>query len=154
MFIGRWIALIRIATAWPAGINHMRFRTFLSWNVLGAMSWGLTFGLIGYLGGGAAAATLGSVGLGAAVAIGVACLFAAIAVKVRSASLARGTVTDSVAQHVWPKTTRANRQASTNTRPSDGIAPAVLMRLDPRDTIIRFVGDGSDSTLRAGAEPP
>ena len=28
VFIGRWIALIRFATAWLAGINHMPLRTF------------------------------------------------------------------------------------------------------------------------------
>ena len=36
VFIGRWIALIRFATAWLAGINDMRFRTFFLWNAFGA----------------------------------------------------------------------------------------------------------------------
>ncbi len=67
VFIGRWIAWVRFATAWLAGINGMRFRTFFAWNALGAISWGLTYGLLGYFGGTAITGILSSVGIGAAV---------------------------------------------------------------------------------------
>ena len=51
----RWVALVRVAAAWLAGINHMPFREFFFWNALGGITWGITFGLVGYFGGHAAA---------------------------------------------------------------------------------------------------
>ncbi len=72
VFIGRWIALVRFATAWLAGINRMPFRQFFFWNALGGLTWGITYGLVGYFGGKAAAHVLaqaGLVGLGVMVAM-------------------------------------------------------------------------------------
>jgi len=71
VFIGRWIALIRFAVAWLAGINHMRFRTFFFWNALGGITWAITYGLVGYYGGNAVAHVLEQVGVVAAIALGV-----------------------------------------------------------------------------------
>ena len=51
VFIGRWIAWIRFATAWLAGINHMPFRVFFPWNAAGGITWAITYGLLGYFGG-------------------------------------------------------------------------------------------------------
>jgi membrane protein DedA with SNARE-associated domain len=72
VFIGRWIALIRVATAWLAGINHMPFREFFLWNAFGGITWGVTFGLVGYFGGHAAANVLSTVGLIGAIVLAVA----------------------------------------------------------------------------------
>jgi membrane protein DedA with SNARE-associated domain len=72
VFFGRWIALVRVAAAWLAGINHMPFHVFFFWNALGAITWGTTFGLVGYFGGTAAANVITRVGVYAAIAIGVA----------------------------------------------------------------------------------
>jgi membrane protein DedA with SNARE-associated domain len=69
VFVGRWIALVRFATAWLAGINRMRFRTFFFWNALGGISWGLAYGLAGYYGGHAAAHVLAQVGIVGLVAM-------------------------------------------------------------------------------------
>src|ERR1019366_3268202 len=55
VFLARWIALVRFAAAWLAGINEMRFRQFFFWNALGGISWGVTYGLVGYFAGQAAA---------------------------------------------------------------------------------------------------
>jgi membrane protein DedA with SNARE-associated domain len=74
VFLGRWIALVRFATAWLAGINRMPALEFFAWNALGAITWGLTFGLVGYFGGNAAAHVLEQGGIFAA--IGLALLFA------------------------------------------------------------------------------
>ena len=71
VFFGRWIALVRIAVAWLAGIDEMRFVEFFGWNALGATTWALTYGLIGYFGGTAAAHVLEQIGVGAAIAFGV-----------------------------------------------------------------------------------
>ncbi len=63
VFFARWIALVRFAAAWLAGINHMRFREFFFWNALGAITWGITFGLVGYFLGHAAADIISTFGL-------------------------------------------------------------------------------------------
>ena len=63
VFLGRWIALVRFATAWLAGINRMPFKQFFFWNALGGISWGITYGLVGYYGGHAAANVLAEAGI-------------------------------------------------------------------------------------------
>jgi membrane protein DedA with SNARE-associated domain len=63
VFLARWIALVRFAAAWLAGINHMRFREFFFWNALGGISWGVTYGLVGYFLGQAAADAISTFGL-------------------------------------------------------------------------------------------
>jgi membrane-associated protein len=49
VFLGRWIALLRIAAAWLAGVNRMPWRTFLVWNALGGIAWAVSVGLAAYL---------------------------------------------------------------------------------------------------------
>lgn len=63
VFLGRWIALVRFATAWLAGINRMPLGQFFFWNALGGITWGLTYGLVGYYGGEAAAHVLAEAGI-------------------------------------------------------------------------------------------
>jgi membrane protein DedA with SNARE-associated domain len=63
VFLARWIALIRFAAAWLAGINKMRWRQFFFWNALGGITWGITYGLAGYFGGRAAGKVLSTVGV-------------------------------------------------------------------------------------------
>jgi membrane-associated protein len=48
VFLGRWVAGLRIAAAWLAGINHMRWRTFVFWNALGGIAWATSVGLLAY----------------------------------------------------------------------------------------------------------
>lgn len=69
VFIGRWIALIRFATAWLAGINHMPFRVFFPWNAFGGITWAVTYGLVGYYGGDAVAHVFERVGIIAAIVL-------------------------------------------------------------------------------------
>ncbi len=71
VFIGRWIALIRFAVAWLAGINGMRFLTFFGWNAFGGISWALAYGLAGYYGGHAVVDVFETVGLVAAIVLAV-----------------------------------------------------------------------------------
>ena len=71
VFLGRWIALIRIATAWLAGINDMRFPVFFVWNAFGGITWAITYGLVGYFGGHAAAHVLSQIGIVGAVILAV-----------------------------------------------------------------------------------
>lgn len=72
VFLGRWVALIRIATAWLAGINEMRFIHFFVWNAFGGITWAITYGLVGYYGGHAAAHVLSQIGIIGAIVLAVA----------------------------------------------------------------------------------
>jgi membrane-associated protein len=69
VFLARWIALVRFAAAWLAGINHMRFRQFFFWNALGGITWGITYGLVGYFLGTAAANLITEFGVFAVIAL-------------------------------------------------------------------------------------
>jgi membrane-associated protein len=83
VFLGRWIVLIRVATAWLAGIDEMHFIEFFLWNALGGITWAITYGLVGYYGGQAAANVLSQVGIYGAIALGVAAVLAFVFVKWR-----------------------------------------------------------------------
>jgi membrane-associated protein len=48
VFLGRWFAGLRIAAAWLAGINRMRWPSFLFWNATGGVAWALSIGLLAY----------------------------------------------------------------------------------------------------------
>jgi membrane protein DedA with SNARE-associated domain len=89
VFFARWIALVRVAAAWLAGINHMPFKQFFFWNALGGISWGLTFGLVGYFGGNAAANVLTQVGVIGAIVLGVLVVGLLIGLKVRERRAAK-----------------------------------------------------------------
>jgi len=71
VFLGRWVALVRIATAWLAGINKMRFPHFFVWNAMGGITWATAFGLAGYFGGHAAAHVFSQIGLFGGIGLGV-----------------------------------------------------------------------------------
>jgi membrane-associated protein len=49
VFLGRWVSGLRIASAWLAGMNRMRWPTFLFWNALGGIAWATSIGLAVYL---------------------------------------------------------------------------------------------------------
>jgi len=49
VFLGRWVAGLRIASAWLAGMNKMDWPTFLFWNALGGICWATSIGLGIYL---------------------------------------------------------------------------------------------------------
>jgi membrane protein DedA with SNARE-associated domain len=77
VFLGRWIAGLRIAAAWLAGISRMPWRTFLFWNALGGIAWAVSVGLLAYYLGPTAERvfrTVGVIGVGTAAAIIVALL--------------------------------------------------------------------------------
>jgi membrane protein DedA with SNARE-associated domain len=83
VFIGRWIAWIRFATAWLAGINGMQFRVFFPWNAVGGITWATTYGLLGYYGGQAVINVLERVGIIAAIALAVIAIAGYGSVKLR-----------------------------------------------------------------------
>jgi membrane protein DedA with SNARE-associated domain len=71
VFLARWIALIRVAAAWLAGINRMPVKQFFIWNAFGGITWGITFSLVGYYGGRAGAHVLSRLGVAGAIVLAV-----------------------------------------------------------------------------------
>ena len=49
VFLGRWVAGLRIASAWLAGMNKMSWPTFLFWNALGGIVWAAGVGFAVYV---------------------------------------------------------------------------------------------------------
>jgi membrane-associated protein len=89
VFLARWIALVRFAAAWLAGINEMPFRQFFFYNALGGVTWGVTFGLVGYFAGSAAADVITKFGIYAAMALAVLAVGGYVFYKSRERRLAR-----------------------------------------------------------------
>jgi len=63
VFLGRWFAGLRIGAAWLAGINRMRWSSFLVWNALGGLAWATSVGLLAYAAGPAAESALKTFGI-------------------------------------------------------------------------------------------
>ena len=75
VFIGRFVAVLRVTAAWMAGISHMPWWRFLVWNAAGGIVWAMGVGLVAYYFGTAAADAIARYGLvGAGVAVGAAVL--------------------------------------------------------------------------------
>ena len=89
VFLGRWVAVLRIWAAWLAGMSSMKWQSFLLWNTLGGIAWATCFGLLGYFGGEAAAHVVARIGVGAAVAIAVGVVVGFAAVRLRRRARAR-----------------------------------------------------------------
>jgi membrane protein DedA with SNARE-associated domain len=51
VFFGRFFSILRTWSAFLAGVNHMRWRTFLVYNAAGGIVWAIVYGLIGYFAG-------------------------------------------------------------------------------------------------------
>jgi undecaprenyl-diphosphatase len=71
VFLGRWVAGLRIAAAWLAGMNRMPWPKFLFWNALGGICWCTTVGLGAYLIGHAIERVMGVGGIAAAGLVGL-----------------------------------------------------------------------------------
>jgi membrane protein DedA with SNARE-associated domain len=66
VFLGRFVAVLRVTAAWVAGISHMRWWRFLVWNAAGGIVWATSVALVSYYLGDAAASAFGRYGLYAA----------------------------------------------------------------------------------------
>ena len=75
VFIGRFVALLRVTAAWLAGISHMPWWRFLAWNAAGGIVWAVGVGVVAYYFGRAAADAIAHYGaLGGIVIAAVAVL--------------------------------------------------------------------------------
>ncbi len=48
IILGRFVPIVRTFIPVAAGVGHMRYRTFVSYNVIGALAWGVGVTLLGY----------------------------------------------------------------------------------------------------------
>ena len=62
VFLGRWVAGLRIASAWLAGMNMMPWPKFLFWNALGGICWAVSIVFAVYFAGAAAEHAIDIVG--------------------------------------------------------------------------------------------
>jgi membrane-associated protein len=82
VFIARWVALLRVTSAWLAGITHMPWWRFLLWNAAGGILWATVVGLVAYVFGMAAADAISKYGLYGGIAVVVLIVLAFIGYKV------------------------------------------------------------------------
>lgn len=66
---GRFTAFLRAVMPGLAGLSRMRYRTFLLWNALGGLIWGIGFSLVGYFAGASYQKVAATIGRGSAVVI-------------------------------------------------------------------------------------
>jgi membrane-associated protein len=96
VLLGRFVAFVRAVMPAAAGAVRVPYRTFLLYNVVGGIVWGVGYCLLGYLAGSAYSAVETRVGTGLAVAVAVV-VVAAVAVWVvrrRRAAASGYAVTD------------------------------------------------------------
>jgi membrane protein DedA with SNARE-associated domain len=69
VFIGRFVALLRVTAAWLAGISHMPWWKFLIWNAAGGIVWATGISLLSYWAGKAVAEGVNRYGLYAVIGL-------------------------------------------------------------------------------------
>ena len=74
VLLGRFVAILRALVPAVAGTTRMPYRTFLIYNMLGGLIWGVGYCLLGYVAGSAYAAIERTVGTGVAIVAAVAVL--------------------------------------------------------------------------------
>jgi membrane protein DedA with SNARE-associated domain len=82
VFFGRFVAFLRITSAWLAGISRMRWWQFFAWNAAGGIVWATGTGLLAYWAGKAAADAVQRYGLYAVVVLVVLGVIALIGLRV------------------------------------------------------------------------
>ncbi len=78
VFLGRFIAFARAMIPGLAGMSGLRYRTFLLWNVLGAVCWGVGYTLLGYVVGVSFEHILAEVGLWSLAVVGIVAIVAIV----------------------------------------------------------------------------
>jgi membrane protein DedA with SNARE-associated domain len=63
VFLGRFVAVLRVTAAWLAGISHMKWWKFFMWNAAGGIIWATGVSLLAYWAGKAVAEAIGKYGL-------------------------------------------------------------------------------------------
>ena len=82
VFLGRFVAILRVTAAWLAGISHMPWWRFLLWNATGGIVWAAAVAVVAYKFGDAAAEAISRYGLVGAAVVAAAALVVFVALKV------------------------------------------------------------------------
>ena len=90
IFLGRWTAFFRAVMPGIAGLSRMRYPTFLWWNALGGITWGVTFCLVGYYAGASYERVASGIGTVGAVVVGVLVVALVVVWRVRRHRSERG----------------------------------------------------------------
>lgn len=83
VFLGRWVAGLRVWASWLAGATHMPWPTFIAWNALGGIAWATSVGLAAYALGRAAADAFKTAGEGLAAVVVVGAVVAVVVIRRR-----------------------------------------------------------------------
>jgi membrane protein DedA with SNARE-associated domain len=83
VFLARWTAFFRAVMPGLAGLSQMRYRTFLRWNALGGIVWGVTYCLVGYFAGASYEQVASTIGKGTAVVVAVLVIATLVVWRVR-----------------------------------------------------------------------
>src|SRR5579862_1335020 len=75
VFLGRWIAGLRVWASWLAGASSMRWPTFLVWNAAGGIAWATSVSLAAYFGGKTVETIFSKIGLYGIIVAGVVVVF-------------------------------------------------------------------------------
>ena len=81
VFLGRFIAFLRVTSAWLAGISHMPWRSFLLWNAAGGIAWATLVAVVSYYFGRAAGDAISKYGLYGVVVVVVLGLAAFLGIR-------------------------------------------------------------------------
>jgi membrane protein DedA with SNARE-associated domain len=79
VFIGRFVAVLRVTAAWLAGISHMHWWKFAFWNAAGGIVWATLVSLVAYYVGKSAADAISRYGLYAAGGLALLAVLGAVA---------------------------------------------------------------------------
>ena len=90
VFLGRFIAFFRALMPALAGMSRMPYRTFLLFNALGGLVWGVGFTLVGYFAGTAYKQVEKTAGTAVAIVVAVIVVAAAVVWEVRRHRAGRG----------------------------------------------------------------
>ena len=82
VFIGRFVAVLRVTAAWLAGITHMPWWRFFLWNAAGGIVWATGVSLLAFYFGKAAADAVATYGVYALVLIVVGAVIAFVVMRV------------------------------------------------------------------------
>jgi membrane protein DedA with SNARE-associated domain len=83
VFLGRWVGVLRALVPTVAGMSQMPYRTFLPYNVAGAVTWAPALVVTGYLAGSSLRRVEHLIGRGSLVVLGVVIAAVAVVVIVR-----------------------------------------------------------------------
>lgn len=83
VFLGRFVAFLRAFVPFLAGLSHLRYRTFLAYNAIGGLVWGVACVVLGYLAGLSYRKIAGRFGEATAIAVAVVVIAAIVVMHIR-----------------------------------------------------------------------